>query len=169
MVSFSWFLLVFSLPYIMIICVLKRILQKKKAIFIKLLESPIPSYSPIRWSFARGLPCPQEKSMKMHFWDPSKWDKMCVEHQRIKFHETNHYWSIFCQASLKSFPVVILCIGIVFGFQNIIHPNHGWVGGPFLLRVGGNGYRGRGRWGTKAILIKYNSNTWGWVVRSWAR
>ena len=69
--------------------------------------------------------------------------------------EVGHYWSIFCQASLKNFPVVILCIGIVFGFQNLIHPNHGWVGGPFLLRVGGNGFGGQGRWGTKAILMKY--------------
>ena len=41
-----------------------------------------------------------------------------------------HYWSIFCQASLKNFPVVILCIGIVFGFQNLIHLNldGGWLG-----------------------------------------
>ena len=44
--------------------------------------------------------------------------------------KAQHYWSIFCQASLKNFPVVILCIGIVFGFQNLIHLNldGGWLG-----------------------------------------
>ena len=40
------------LTYIMIICVLKRILHMKKAIFIKLLESPAPFSG---WPFARGL------------------------------------------------------------------------------------------------------------------
>ena len=42
MVSVLWLLLVYFWPYIMIICVLKRILHKKKSIFMQLLESPIP-------------------------------------------------------------------------------------------------------------------------------
>ena len=32
-------------------------------------------------------------------------------------------WSVFCQASVQSFPVVILCIEIMLVFQNIIQPN----------------------------------------------
>ena len=66
-VSFLWFVLVFFCPYILIICVLKRISHMKKVIFIQLLESPIPpltdaalrtiickSSATSRWSFARG-------------------------------------------------------------------------------------------------------------------
>ena len=42
MVSFLWFFWVYFWPDIMIICILKRILHKKKSIFMQLLESPIP-------------------------------------------------------------------------------------------------------------------------------
>ena len=44
-----------------------------------------------------------------------------------------HYWSIFCQASLKNFPVVILCIAIVFDFQNIIHLKYAFLGPAHLV------------------------------------
>ena len=43
---------------------------------------------PSRWSFARGrtlILTVTETALKMHFWDPSQWDKMCFECQRIKF------------------------------------------------------------------------------------
>ena len=39
-------------------------------------------------SFARGWPLiltTTKRAWKMHFWDPSQWDKMCFECQRIKF------------------------------------------------------------------------------------
>ena len=39
-------------------------------------------------SFARGRPLiltTTKRAWKMHFWDPSQWDKMCFECQRIKF------------------------------------------------------------------------------------
>ena len=41
-----------------------------------------------RSSFAGGRPLiltTKKRSWKMHFWDPSQWDKMCFNCQRIKF------------------------------------------------------------------------------------
>ena len=57
-------------------------------------------------------------------------NSFCYFKRDLTFELFDHYWSIFCQASLKNFPVVILCIGIVFGFQNLIHLNldGGWLG-----------------------------------------
>ena len=64
--------------------------KRKKAIFIQLLQEACPS----GWSFARGRPlrmiiCNHEKGMGLHFWDPSRWNKMCFEYQRIKFQWEN--------------------------------------------------------------------------------
>ena len=67
--------LVFFWPYIMIICVLKRILHKKKSIFMQILESPIPSLTAaaLRMIICKR-PAPhfdnQEKGMKNAFLRP---------------------------------------------------------------------------------------------------
>ena len=77
-------------PYVMIICVLKRILHKKEATFIQQQDDHLQEVAPSGWSFARGrslrmVICNHEKGIKMHIWDPSQWDKMGFENQRIKF------------------------------------------------------------------------------------
>ena len=67
--------LVYLWPYIMIICILKRILHEKKSIFIQLLESPIP---PLTAAALRMIICKwpapyfdnQEKGMKNAFLRP---------------------------------------------------------------------------------------------------
>ena len=58
---------------------------KKKAIFMSLLlESQIPPFiAAALWMIICKRPAPHfdnyEKSMRMHIWDPSKWDKRCFE------------------------------------------------------------------------------------------
>ena len=106
----------------MILCFLKRILHKKKSIFMQLLKSAIPPLTtaalqmiickrpvlpdhhlqeagPSGWPSARGRslwiiickrPAPdfdnhEEGTKNAFFWDPSQWDKMCFECQRIQF------------------------------------------------------------------------------------
>ena len=87
--AFCEFCLFFFWPHIMIICVLIRILYKKKSISMQLLESQIP---PLIAAAHRMIICKRlathfdnhKRAWKMHFWDPSQWDKMCFECQRIK-------------------------------------------------------------------------------------
>ena len=74
----------------MILCVLKRILHKKSQ-FSCNYRNPqflILLLLPSGWSFPRGRPLiltTTKRAWKMHFWDPSQWDRMGFECQRIKF------------------------------------------------------------------------------------
>ena len=61
--AFCDFLLVYFWPYIMIICVLKRILHKKKSIFMQLLESPIP---PLTAAALRMIICKRPAPLDDH-------------------------------------------------------------------------------------------------------
>ena len=59
----------------------------RKVIFIKLLEFPTPPhchYSVTKRSDS-GI-AEAFKALKMHFLDPSQWDKMCFEYHRVMFH-----------------------------------------------------------------------------------
>ena len=52
------------------------------------LDDHLQEAGPSEWSFARGRPLiltSTKRAWRMHFWDPSQWDKMCFECQRIKF------------------------------------------------------------------------------------
>ena len=83
--------LVFFWPYLMIICVLNRILYTRKSQFSFNYCNPqflLLLLLPSGWSFARDWPLiltTTKRAWKMHLWDPSQWDKMCFECQRIKF------------------------------------------------------------------------------------
>ena len=73
------------------ICVLKRILDKKKAILwmiiCKRLAPPddhLKEASSSEWTFATT-----NRAGKIHFWDPSQWDKMCIEYQKSNFNGKN--------------------------------------------------------------------------------
>ena len=66
----------------MIICVLKRILHKKKSIFIQLLESPIPPHTAaaLRMIICKN-PAPQEDHLQEagpSFWQPRKEHEKCI-------------------------------------------------------------------------------------------
>ena len=70
----------------------KRLLRWKVTFFsfIQLQEPPIhPFTAAALQMFICKRPAPHfdnhERAWKMHFWDPSQWDKMCFECQRIKF------------------------------------------------------------------------------------
>ena len=60
----------------------------RKVIFIQLQEFPTPPYcrccSVTKQSDSVIAEAP--KALKMHFWDPSQWDKMCFEYHRAIFH-----------------------------------------------------------------------------------
>ena len=65
----------------------------RKVIFIQLQEFPTPPYccccSVTKRSdsgIAEAL-----KALKMHFWDPSQWDKMCFEYHRVIFHQRKNF------------------------------------------------------------------------------
>ena len=60
------------LPFIMIICVLKRILHKKKSIFMQLLESPIP---PLTAAALRMIICKRPALPDDHFKRPEDGSK----------------------------------------------------------------------------------------------
>ena len=95
--------LVFFWPYLMIICVLNRILYTRKSQFSFNYCNPqflLLLLLPSRWSYARGrslrmIICKRlvppdnhfqpQKGHENAFYDPSQWDKMCFEYQIIKF------------------------------------------------------------------------------------
>ena len=63
---------------------------QEKSIFMQLLESPIPPHTAaaLRIIICNRLApilTTKKRAWKMHLWDPSQWDKMCFEYQRIKF------------------------------------------------------------------------------------
>ena len=61
----------------------------RKVIFIQLQEFPTPPYCRCCSVTKRSDSGIAEalKALKMHFWDPSQWDKMCFEYHRVIF-----YW-----------------------------------------------------------------------------
>ena len=60
----------------------------RKVIFIQLQEFPTPPYCRCCSVTKRSDSGIAEalKALKMHFWDPSQWDKMCFEYHRVIFH-----------------------------------------------------------------------------------
>ena len=60
----------------------------EKIIFIQLQEIPTPPYCRCCSVTKRSDSGIAEalKALKMHFWDPSQWDKMCFEYHRVIFH-----------------------------------------------------------------------------------
>ena len=63
----------------------------RKVIFIQLQEFPTPPYCRCCSVTKRSDSGIAEalKALKMHFWDPSQWDKMCFEYHRVIFHWKN--------------------------------------------------------------------------------
>ena len=75
------FFVVFLTPDIhMDIWILKQILHKKNArgrLFQMIIcTRPVPPDDHLQ---------PQKRAWKTHFWDPSQWNRICFEYQRIKF------------------------------------------------------------------------------------
>ena len=60
----------------------------RKDIFIQLQEFPTPPYRrccSVTKCSDSGI-ADVLKALKMHYWDPSQWDKMCFEYHRVIFH-----------------------------------------------------------------------------------
>ena len=83
-VSFSWFFLGCGLDPRQWKYVFWNGFYTRKRQFIHLLDDYLQEASLSGWSFATT-----NRAWKMHFWDPSQWDEMCFEYQRITFQWKN--------------------------------------------------------------------------------
>ena len=65
--------------------------SKKKSFFIQLQEPPIVPLCLLLLCKKRSDSSIAEalRAWKRHFWDPSQWDQMCFEYQRIKWFHTS--------------------------------------------------------------------------------
>ena len=78
------FCLVCVWPQIMKTCVL----HQKQVIFCQLLELSFPYAGALSQNGQqrhRKIQNTTKRAWKMHFWDPSEWNELCFEYQRIKF------------------------------------------------------------------------------------
>ena len=90
-VSFLWIIFWCTFDLIFWLFMFWNGFYTRKVIFIQLQEFPTPPYCRC-CSVTKGSDsgiAEALKALKMHFWDPSKLDKMCFEYHRVIFHWRN--------------------------------------------------------------------------------